>query len=205
MEKKVIYSNQEEIDYQLSVYQRAAIDIQELVTHLKLKGIPLNDNVLQMLSCNPGTLKEMIKNQASEDAEKLSRLPSIQKMVTNSLSIEIYEIDKLEDTLCRILKRGQGLALKYFQLKDGEVSLSADLEQDLIEKYTIYLDTENKHKAYEMALEIIEKLELLDKLCQENADGIYAISPKIFMRTNGIIAIQGNTFEINPHAIKEIQ
>lgn len=82
MEKKVIYSNQEEIDYQLSVYQRAAIDIQELVTHLKLKGIPLNDNVLQMLSCNPGTLKEMIKNQASEDAEKLSRLPSIQKMVT---------------------------------------------------------------------------------------------------------------------------
>jgi hypothetical protein len=156
MEKVCVYKNDSDIRQSINRCETVAIKLQELSDDLAKNDVTPSIDKLQKLF-NGDSLRNLI-NESCEN----QGITSIPKRMQEILRKDTEkDIEKIKEKAAILIKPGllSTIEWEFYQVNDGKVVIRPDYKRILTDRFSIYVDTENRANVYNKWLEMKKAIE----------------------------------------------
>lgn len=131
-------------------------------------------------SVDTGTLQDILteKGETRKELEKTIRaevkkvvIPAMRSKLENELVDILGDFDKAANEIRRATSEAPFIPIEKYVIQNGRVGIS-DFENILDEVCTLYAKTEEQIEAYNLAVEVSEKLNRLNEICKPFSSGV---------------------------------
>lgn len=174
MEKILIKRYDTEIEKDLEEVKTIVAIVNNGIDRIVKLGVIIPGNLLPDIARGVSSrIIEEAKQQVNEEIDHTkSRFAFLSKVV--DLSPLEYDIETAVDVVERQLRQYNNGLRRYISYKDGHAVVSSSAKDELTERYSIYIDSPKKEKAWQLINKAKTVLENLEEFLNANTEFIHA-------------------------------
>ncbi len=205
MGKTLIYRDQESINGRLRDYRQTVPVLQQIINQLNGNGFTLTgSSVLVDLASGGKRLRESVKRDIASEVSKIKLLAAKEQAEKEAELLPI--IDEAVDKVRRALRRWTPIDIieldiynfTYSKLKVGLVS---DIEDIIIDEFSIYDTDPAVAEAYRLAGELRDKINDFEAYLRQHGEVLHPINPHNVINTNVVGLISCSPSGSRPYAL----
>lgn len=149
---------------------KACNTLTNCIPALKKSIETVNTEILQDILTQKGETRKELENTIRAEVKKVV-IPAMRSKLENELVDILGDFDKAANEICRATSEATFIPIEKYVIQNGKVYIS-DFENILDEVCTLYATTEEQIEAYNLAVEVSEKLNRLNEICKPFSSGV---------------------------------
>lgn len=204
MEKKILFRDEKKIEEIKRTYEGKLPMIQSVIDGLINQSVPLTEEACTMLLHGNSAIENWVASIIDTEVSKFPLKP-MQEAMRRELEVFYRYTNEAQSKLREIIQHANVgdvyTSSGNYVFSGTQVGMKAGFMDHYIEEFTVYCDTPEKERAYQLATDLVAKINELQELTESAGECSQVFTSGSIYGRQGIIAMLDGKAKINYHGI----